>query len=99
MTAFAVVGLVTMAFAGVAVAASAPIGATRHHHHHHDHHHDDCDERTLTDARSGHEHSDDCGPPPTVPEVPWTLLLPLSGAFVGGLVVVVRRRRPHLRLS
>lgn len=78
-----------------AAAATSPVGSARRHadEHHRSHRHrrDECDE-SPTEARTVTRRGDDCGPPPTVPEVPLNLLLPLSGAAVVGAVVVVRRR-------
>ena len=61
----------------------AAVRARDRRHHHHHHHH----------------HDDECGPPPTVPEVPFTALLPLTGAGITAVAFVVTRRRHGLASS
>ena len=79
---------------GVGTAGAAgTVDAARHRHHHHG-----CDPDQVLNASRHHKGDDECGPPPTVPEVPLNLLLPLSGAAVaGGLFFTIRRRRIPVR--
>ncbi len=62
----------------------------------------DCDDLAAARAREKHHHHhqhhhhDECGPPPTVPEVPLTALLPLTGAGITAVAFVVTRRRHRL---
>jgi len=81
---------------GVGTAGAAgTVDAARHRHHHHHH---GCDPDQVLNASRHHKGDDECGPPPTVPEVPLNLLLPLSGAAVaGGLFFTIRRRRIPVR--
>lgn len=63
-------------------------GSDRGHGHGHGHH--GCDRPRLVAGR--YRFPRHCGPPPTVPEVPLNLLLPLSAGALAGTVVAVRRR-------
>ena len=62
----------------------------------------DCDDLAAARApdrrhhHHHHHHDDECGPPPTVPEVPLTALLPLTGAGITAVASVVTRRRHRL---
>ena len=50
--------------------------------------------------RHHHDHDDDeCGPPPTVPEVPITALRPLTAAGVTAVAFGVRRRNQRNAFS